>query len=498
MMENTDQTVGTISVNTCTNELNAPNDNDTASGMQAMPPVLIPVDAKVRVTTDQNEIIAYLRIDPPENGGAGPSMNQMQLALATAGVAYNIKQDLLMQLEAEPVYGSFIQIAEGYPPQDGVNGTATFFIRTEKPSMTPKINADGTVDYFDLGIVENVKQGQVLCKITLPTEGTPGMSVKGREIKQTKGRPVASYVGSNTMLTEDGTAIVSKIDGQVVFANYRISVNETFQVRGNVDHSTGNLQVVGNVMVAGTVIPGFRVEATGNVQIGGVVESAYIKAGGNIKLSGGAISSEITCDGDIFGRFIENCVLFVKGDIQAEYIVDSNVRCGKNIRAVGSKARIIGGNLTAGQNVEARVIGSPSGVPTKVELGTDPAILLRQQELTAQIAEMEKSLKSMRPLMDLLLQCEQAGVLTQEKREILDNVRYSFENNTKVLESSKQELLNIAEQLAKKGYGRVVCTEVLHFGAVVVIGGIPFYAKADMPFVGLYYQDGEIKVGMAR
>jgi len=494
MMENTKQAIGEANGSNAIQEANAANVQEGTP----VQPVLPPVDAQVRAVIDQSDLAAYLRIDPPENGGAGPTLEKMRYALAAAGVAYNIDMNRLNELEDVPVYNSFIQIAQGFAPQDGVNGTVTFYIRTEKPSMAPKIKPDGTVDYFDLDIVENVKKGQVLCTITHPTEGAPGMSVRGRELKQTKGRPVASYVGSNTALTEDGTAIVSKIDGQVVFANYRISVNETFQVRGNVDHSTGNLNVVGNIVIAGAVTPGFKVEATGNIQVGGVVESAAIKAGGNIRLQGGAILSEITCEGDLTGRFIENCGMFVKGDIQADYIVDSNIRCGKNIRAVGSKARIIGGSLIAGQNVEARIIGSPSGVVTRIELGADPAVLMRQQQLTAQITEMEKSIKSMQPLLDLLRQMERAGVLTPEKREILDNVSYSFDNNAMVLESSRQEMAEISQQLQKKGYGRVVCTEVLHSGTVVVIGGVTFYVKLDMPFAGLYYQDGEVRTGMAR
>ena len=479
------------------NAVNAGN-TDSTNDTMSVQPVLPPVDAQARAVIDQNELTAFLRIDPPENGGAGPTLERMQYALASAGVAYNIDVEKLKELEIEPVYGTFIPIAQGYAAQDGVNGTATFHIRTEKPSMAPKIKADGSVDYYDLDIVENVKQGQVLCTITLPTEGTPGMSVKGREIKQTKGRPVASYVGSNTMLTEDGTAIVSKIDGQVVFANYRISVNETLRVQGNVDHATGNLNVVGNIIIAGTIMPGFKVEATGSIQVGGVVESVTIKAGGNIRLQGGIIGSEVICDGNFVGRFMERCGMFVKGDLQAEYIVDSNIHCGKNIRAVGRDSKIIGGNLIAGENIEARTIGSPAGVSTRLELGTDPAILQRQQQLTVEIAELEKSLKSMQPLLELLHQLENAGALTPDKREILNNVSYSFENNTAVLESDKVELADINQQIAKKGYGRVVCTEVMHFGCVVVIGGLSFYVKKDMPFAGIYFQDGEIKVGLAR
>jgi uncharacterized protein (DUF342 family) len=80
-------------------------------------------------------------------------------------------------------------------PVDGVDGTVAFLIKTEKG---PKIkeNADGTVDFHDLDMVENVTQGQVLCTVTLPTEGTPGTTVEGNAILQRKGRPVPNTRGA--------------------------------------------------------------------------------------------------------------------------------------------------------------------------------------------------------------------------------------------------------------------------------------------------------------
>ncbi len=462
------------------------------------PPAPPPVDASVRASTDAKELTAYLYIEAPQNGGAAPNLAMMQDALDKSGITYNIDAEKLKELETAPVYGRYITVAAGIAPVDGVNGTADFKFRTEKGNGAPKIKADGSVDFFDLDIVENVAKGQVLCQITHPTEGSPGISVKGRELKQTKGRPVPSYTGSNTELTEDGTAIVSKINGQVSFAAYRIQVNETFVVRGNIDNSTGNIKVVGNLVVTGMVMPGFKIEAGGEIEVRGIVESSTIKAGGNIKLQSGIIGSEITCDGDVKGRFIENCNLFVKGDITAEYIVGSTVKCGKNIKTMGSKAKIIGGSLMAGQNIEARVIGSPVGIVTRVEIGTDPNVIKRQQELTNRIAELEKSIKSLKPLITMLRQLEEAGRLTKDKREILDNVGYSFDTNTGQLEDSKMELEEILETVKIRGFGRVICTDMIHSGTVVVIGGAMFNVKEDMPFTALYYDDGEIKRGMAR
>lgn len=456
-----------------------------------------PVDAVIRVSTDDKELAAYLYIDPPQNGGAVPTVDSMQAALAASGITYNIDTEKLKELETSPVYGSYIPVAAGLAPVDGVNGTAAFMIRIAKADAKPKIREDGSVDFFDLDIVENVTKGQMLCQITHPTEGTSGISVKGRALRQKKGRPVPSYLGSNTVLTEDGTAILSKINGQVSFVSYQIHVNETFQVWGDVNHSTGNIKVVGNLVVTGGVLPGFSIEAAGDIEVRGIVESSTIKAGGHIRLRSGIIGSELSCEGDVTGRFIENCNLFVKGDIHVEYIVSSNIKCGKNIKTAGNRARIIGGSLVAGQNIEACIIGSPSGIPTRLEIGTDPAVIKRQQELMAQILELEKSIKSMQPLITMLRQLEAAGRLTADKKEIFENVVYSFDANTELLKDGKKELEEITKSVKTRGYGRIICTDTIHSGTLVVIGDATLAIKEDLAFASLYYDDGEIHKGLA-
>ena len=63
-------------------------------------------------------------------------------------------------------------------------------------------------------------------------------------------------MGKNTELNEDGTAIRSKIDGEIAFDGRKISVNETYYVRGDVDNSTGDIKVQSNLDVSGIVPAG--------------------------------------------------------------------------------------------------------------------------------------------------------------------------------------------------------------------------------------------------
>jgi len=476
----------------------APLDNQTSVDMQIPVDVQPPVDAEIEVIIAENYLEAYINIKPPSGGGLNPTLEKMEAALANFGISYNIDNEKLLELSKEPIYKQNIVVARGVAPINGINGTATFHINTEKKSIKPKENADGSVNYHDLGIVENVYQGQVLCTITLPTEGNPGISVKGKPLQQKKGQPVPSYTGKNTELNEDGTIIISQIDGQVEFNGSKINVNEVFYVREDIDNSTGDINVAHSLVIQGMVLPGFKIQAGKNIEVAGVAESSTIKAGGNIILRSGITGSDIYCEGDLRSRFIENCNVFVKGEMQAEYILNSNIVCGKNLKTSGTRAKIIGGSCMVGQNIEAQTIGSEANVQTRLELGTDPSIIEKQQELSAQIPVLEKQIENLRPLMALLVQLEESNRLTPEKEEKLCDAKKNYDDSLEKLTVARIEFEKIAQSLKDKGYGRVICTGSIYPGTKIVMGTEILSVTDTLNNTMLYYDEGTICKGSAR
>jgi len=427
-----------------------------------------PIDASVKVIFSERALEAYFRISPPFNGGKAPTMEMLEQALAQNRVVYGIKRDKLALLERKPLYGMDVMVAQGKPPVNGKDGSYQLLIKADK-EFRPKERDDGTVDLLELGIVENVSRGQLLCKITLPTNGTEGMTVTGAPIPASRGKSVPSMTGQNTQQSEDGTEIYATIDGQVEFNRQKINVNETFTVQEDVDTSTGNIRVTGNVVVKGSVRTGFCVEATGNIEVKSTVENAVLKAGGNINLRGGIIGGEISCKGELNSKYIENSKIEVAGDIRAEYILNSLVMCGKSIRTFGH-ARIVGGKCMAGEDIEAREIGSAAGTSTSVELTLDPATTRRQQELMKLLPELESNLGKLLPLINLLSSLKQQGRLDREKEEILENALYSKNNMLQQQADAKKELAELGDILANRQFGRIICKGTTYPGARIKIG----------------------------
>lgn len=456
-----------------------------------------PEDALIEVCILNNKLEACVNIVPPKHGGMGPNIQSLKTALTNQNVIYGVDEKTLHDICKTPIYNRNIIVARGTKPVNGIDGTYKILFRVVK-DLKPKENKDGTVDFYNLGIVENVKKGQILCTIKPPTKGIDGISVTKEKIPCRNGKPVPLLQGKNTALNKDGTAIFATIDGQVDYVRGKINVNETLFIKENVDLSTGHIKVTGNVIINGAVHRGFVVEAAGNIEIKGRVSSATLIAGGNIILRSGVNGSKINCDEDLISRFIENCSVFAKGNIKTDYIMNSNIKCGKNLQTTSSISKIVGGTYLVGENIEARIIGSSAGINTYLEIGTDSTIIERQLELLKELPSLESKLHSLQSLISLLRQFETAKRLTPEKKQMLDNAVFSYSEISKSIENGKQELEQITESIRTKGYGRIICTGTIHPGTIVKIGSVQ--AKINEPLIGrtLYHSEEGICIGITK
>ena len=425
-----------------------------------------------------------------------PNIQSLRDMLASNNITYGVDVKSLLNICNGSNYNKDILVAKGISPVNGIDGRFQIHFDAAKDSK-PIEKEDGTVDFYNLESVENVKEGQLLATIIHPIDGKDGISVSRDKITYIKGKPVPSISGKNTKLNSNGTKVFAAIDGQVDFSQGKINVFETLYIKSNVDNSTGNIKVAGNVIISGTVLSGFSVEATGNIQIYGGLSSVKLVAGGNIILRGGIIGGNLSCEGDLTSKFIENCKVFAKGDIKTDYVMNSNIRCGKNLYAINSISKIVGGKYLVGENIQANIIGSNANVKTYLELGTDPATIKRQIELKNDIPLLETKKHSLESLIDLLKQFETNNRLTIEKKQMLDDAIFSYNEITELVHKGRQELDEITESIKSKGYGRVICKGIMHSGTTVKIGSVQATIQDTIFAKSLYYSEDGICMGNA-
>jgi uncharacterized protein (DUF342 family) len=371
-----------------------------------------------------------------------------------------------------------------------------FFFDVKK-NIKPTILEDGRVDFRELNLVESVRKGQVLCRVIPPQPGKRGKSVTGLDIPAKDGKPAVLPKGKNVEISEDGTSLIASIDGQVDFNDGKVNVFATYEVAADVDNSTGNIYFVGNVLVRGNVLSGFTVEAGGSVEVWGVVEGAFIKAGGDIILRRGMQGlgkGRLVSSGNIIAKYIENSNVEASGDVKAEAIMHSNVSCGKRLQLSGRKGLLVGGTTKVGQEIEAKVIGSYMSTATDVEVGVDPALRNRHQELRKKIPEMESDIKKAEQAIVILKKIEDAGMLTPEKQTLLQKSLRTKIYYTNLLNEAREELSSIEIKLQQDLQGRIKCYNYIYPGTKIVIGSAIMYVRENLQYCMLYRDGADIRV----
>lgn len=454
------------------------------------------IDAQVEATATPDKMKAFLFLRSPEGGGAPPTKVMMMSALREKSIVFGIDETILSDLEQFPVYGQNIAVAEGTPSVNGKNGYVAWLVELNK-DRKPSIREDGTVDYKDMNLIESVSKGQKLAQLMPPVPGVVGHMVTGTEMRPIDGKPVAFARGRNVVTSQDGQFLLADIDGQILFADGKISVFATYEVKADVDISTGNINVVGNVAIRGNVLAGFTVEAGGNVEVEGVVEGATIRAGGNIILKRGMIGNNkgvLSAGGDIVAKYIENANVEAKGSVHSEAIMHSEIKCGGKLELGGKKGLLIGGVARVGREIEAKFIGSVMSTVTVLEVGIDPHLRERLKQLRTEIPAMEESLVKSNQAITLLKKIDSAA-LTDDKREMLaKSTRSKFFYESRLMEA-KKEMQDIETRLQQEVSGRIRVLGSVYNGVRVSIGSCSMYVKETLQYCTLYRDGADVRVG---
>ncbi len=456
----------------------------------------VKVNATASVLVAPDKMKAFITITPPE-GGRMLSLEEMVTLIARQGVIYGINKTTLETITQYPVYNEMVCVAEGLSPVNGKNGYAEFHFDVKK-ERKPTILEDGRVDYKEMNLIESVRQGQKLCTLVPPENGTPGKTVLGYDVPSINGKAAVLPRGRNVEPSADGQSLLASIDGQVSYIDGKVNVFANYEVPADVDNSTGNINFVGNVIIRGNVLSGFTVEAGGNVEVWGVVEGAVIKASGDIILRRGMQGlgkGMLISGGDIIARYIEHSNIEAQKDIKSEAIMHSSVKCGNRLELSGKKGLLVGGSCKVGKEIIAKVIGSHMATVTDIEVGVDPTLRERYKALREEINNGESDIKKADQAIVLLKKFEAAGMLTPEKQEMMaKSVRTKVFLSNRMNEL-KEEFSQIEAKLQQDVYGKVRVHNYIYPGTKVAIGTCMMYIKEPLQYCTLYRDGADVRVG---
>lgn len=420
-----------------------------------------------------DHLSADIIVHTPQENTLSVTTFEIDEALNKNHITYGIDQSAIDLILGNPPYEEPIRIAVGQAAVDGVPASIEYKIKTEIDAH-PHEREDGTVDYKDLGIIQNVRKGDLLA-VKIPAEpGSPGTNIHGAVLPPKPGRDVPLPIGKNTFVSDDSLMLYASIDGQADVVNRKIHILNTYTVNGDVAHATGNINFLGNVIVAGNVHTGFSIQATGNIAVEGSVEGAELSAEGNIIVKEGINGfgkGSIKAGGYIKCKYIQSATVQAVGDVETNFILHSNVQSGAVVRSIGAKATIAGGRVTALKRIEAVFVGGRGTlVNTILEVGNDPVTLARYREVPLQIAKCEKDIASFDRAISLFQEYQQKNRLTEEKLAALQKAIETKKILSEYLKGLEEEFNQVKESLSSFGYGVISIKEAAYSGVRIFIG----------------------------
>ena len=449
------------------------------------PPPLPDLDAQAVAFVSSDRLTAWVFVYPPVGEGKELDDGMLSKALGEKQIKYGLDEDLLDALPDNPErYFRLFLAARGEAAVHGKDGRIVdLFARSPERKLV--VDEYNRVDYAAISFIQNVEEGDVICRIIEPTSGENGKTVLGQDLSARDGRAATVPKGRNTALTDDGTALIATKTGHVEFNGRTFQVKPVMEIDGNVDYSTGHINFLGDVHVHGDVCTGFTVRAMGNITVDGVVEAASVEAGGDLIMVKGAQGDNravLRAGHSVFAKYLENCCVYAMEDLHADCVINCDVYCDGLVEVRSGRGTIIGGSIRAAHEVSAGVLGSRSECHTDVVLGGLPCQEFDREVLTREIAELEEKLEKTER------QPESPTKFTR-----MGKLRMQLSLNKNKLEQFDKDLEEQREEQQSPGVRRLTCG-VAYPGASVTIGPASYRFHQETRPVVASLAEGEISI----
>jgi uncharacterized protein (DUF342 family) len=458
-------------------------------------------DSMVSVDISEGEMKAFITVTPPGLGGCDISMETYLSFLRNNRVVYGANEEFLKEFADRPFYKERVLVAEGTKPVNGRDSYIQYNFETDQSKLKLREGSNGRIDFKDLNIIKNVVENQPLARKIPPETGVMGRTVTGKVIPAKNGKDIPLPLGKNVHVGDDGVTIIADINGQVVLVSGKINVEPIYTVRGDVNLKTGNIIFLGTVIINGNVEDGFSVKAAGNIEVNGTVEKAELDAEGDIIVHQGITGKNagfVRAGRSIWARFIENAVVEAGNMVVvSDGIINSQVDAYKRIICQGKRAHIVGGRLRASEEINAKILGSPtSGTETICEVGIDPKSKMQLEKLSVAKEEMEKQLDDIqRNLQTLINIKKQRKSLPEDKeaymRELMDKRQVLASD----LQQANEDMNKIQEFLNTiKTRGKVSASSKVYPGVKILIKDAVSDVRTEYRAVTFILEAGLVKV----
>ena len=382
---------------------------------------------------------AYIEMSEFQPGEV--ALNDILLQLKERNISFGIMETALEnRVNTGSTSAQSLLAAIGKDPVHGKDGAVVF----EKPYQLGRRERE-KADFRDILSIPSVQEGERIAYLTPPTRGIDGKNIYGEVIKAVPGKLPRLKPGENIAFKSADYSYYSKIDGQISSDERGLHVQPLFEVRGDLDLKTGNLDFVGSIIINGNVPAGYCLKARGDITVYGMVEGAQIYAGGSIHVSEGIAGlgkSFIKANQFIRAGYINQATVEAGEDIVIQNsILHSD--CVANRGVFCLKGNIIGGRVSAGSQVKAFDIGNRMNTKTGIYVGMNKNVEEKRRQLSNQL-----SIKQVEKEKLVLL----GNKLDQKKRDsgnLSSKERIAFLRQRKSLMVTEEDIEDLTNQIKR-------------------------------------------------
>ena len=445
----------------------------------------------VIVDISRDKMKATIKYDT-RSGTKLPTFEMVMEELNNKGVKFGIDEDEIKHgIES---LAPFVA-ANGQPPIAGENAYIDKKFDLSAKGR-PVVDEYDKVDYKNMNLFVLVEANQTLAIRVPQTKGKPGKNVFGEVVPAQNGRPIPMPTGKNTRVLGENQ-LIATINGQIVTDGNRISVDPRLEIKGSVGVATGDIDFDGSVFVQGDVKQGFKVVATGDIEIKGNVSGGEV-TGRSIIISGGitgANRGKVQAENDVRAAFAENAVIEAGRDIYiADVCLHSTLRAGKKINVEGKGGKIIGGLTVSGEEVNAREIGNDAFVITRVSVGVDPNLQKEYHEVCKSYKEGKKKLLHITQTLNTLAKIDMSK-LPQERLDQINAITRSQFPIAGQLKRDEQKILELEEKLAEMKNGKIRVDDIIYPGSRLSVNSVVKNVNEEYRHCTMYLNEGEIALG---
>lgn len=391
-------------------------------------------------------------------------------------VVYGVNKEAIKKIcrDGKPVIRELI--ACGKEVVNGQNGYYEFFFDTTEESE-PEVLRDGTADLEKMRCLQPVKVGDKIAEYHKATRGTDGYDVFGNLIKAVSGKEIPILKGTGFMIMNDRVSYVATYTGAIRMVDGRVEITKLMVVQ-EVKITDKKIKYDGTVFVVGDVFSGSAIEATGDVIIGGHLESSEVISGGEVIVKGGVtcpIRGGITARGNVSAKYFEGATI-IGENISANYFINCKVEARGQVKTYGRVGMIYGGTINCIYGLEAACVGNKSGARTIINLGVNSSILAKYNNAKKSLERETEQLTTLNTEKERLKEMGAGNRELMQWKVKINAAVATKENRIKELEA---EMASLNAEINKSNGACAVITEKAYANTIFVISGVIYRLESD-------------------